>query len=751
VTWRDRAKAFWRAGGRERLLSPSSLDDRSLKHAFDSARVGVQGLAAYPSTNINSLVSWHRRNELVYACVRKIAEAALDPEPIVERAGKAGQWTAEPGHSLRRLLLRPNEEMDGAQFLQSWLVSEQVAGAFYAEIVRGKGSDKPVELWPLDPAKMAPVIAGRRITGYEWKSGGETVRFASRDILCSRLTDISNRYHGLAPLGVALGSVEADSQQTDYVRAFFQNAGVPSGIIKIKGRALTEEQARKIQERWVDRYGWGGEMERGPAVLDENADYQKIGSDLSEIESQTLRAQIEARICAVFGVPPLLVGAFVGLLYVNQRGSAKESQRDFWMNTMSPLFKRLRTFLTWTLLPEWEGGKAVLSESVRVNWDMDQVMALQEEIASRSQRAREDFRVGLLTLNQALSVLGYPPRPDGDYYLRRVNQIPITPDVIRRQLEAAAGVTASAISLVLTGARRPEEVTEETAGDAGEKRAGGRARKSFDWDGVACWREPNDLERKANVRATGAAMDAGRAEIEAWLLIVRGVLIAEAVRKLAQLAPRDYHKLVLDWPQSSHAGVRDRVERLYVDGRALIRQELQRQRFAGADEKRLEEIRPLKGLKVGEVDETALDRLAEATISRVLNDVQARAAAAAAHLVSLVSAEKLQDAVRAQLEGQSTAFLSRAASEAANVAVNLGRAAEGRLYAAKPKAVGVIVEGWVYTSVLDARTCDPCTDADGMMAELEEDLPMVPNPECGSGYGACRCIHIPIVGGESDG
>ncbi|HXG66936.1 MAG TPA: phage portal protein [Blastocatellia bacterium] len=382
------------------------------KRAYDLRRVGVQGRPQYPLTDTRSLIAWHRRNELVYSCLQKIAQAVIDPDLIVERRSAQGQWAREDGHPFRRLLVRPNPMQDGASFLASWLVSEHVAGSFYAEIVRSRAG-LPVELWPLDPSKVLPIAGsgrgGEQIAAYEFRDGHYRVELPARDVLVSRLPDIGSLYHGLAPLAVALGAVDADAAQTDYIRAFFDNAGVPSGIIKIKGRALSQEQAEGIQERWLRRHSRRGKLPAGPAVLDENAEYQKIGANLDELESNTMRAVLEARICTVFGVPPLLVGAYVGLQFVNQRATAEAALKDFWTNKMSPTLKRIRSFLTWRLLAEFEGEEAIYAERVRLNWDMSRVAALAEDESARHQRIREDFLAGLMTKAEARAQLGLSP------------------------------------------------------------------------------------------------------------------------------------------------------------------------------------------------------------------------------------------------------------------------------------------------------------------------------------------------------
>ena len=153
-------------------------------------------------------------------------------------------------------------------------------------------------------------------------------------------------------------------------------------------------------------------------VLDQNAEFQKIGSNLNELESDSISGRFETRICQVFGVPPILVGAYVGLLHVNQRASVREAQQDFWLNKMSPLFKSLRQFLTWNLLPEFEDIERIKRGEIRVNWDMAQVLALQEDLNERHDRARKNFLAGGLKLNEFRAEIGKNADDEADYYLR---------------------------------------------------------------------------------------------------------------------------------------------------------------------------------------------------------------------------------------------------------------------------------------------------------------------------------------------
>jgi len=699
-------------------------DFYSLKSLFEKQRVGLHGLDPFPRFDKHKLFVWSRESDLAFACVQKIIEAAQDPDLIVERRTSPQKtWQAEPGHLLRRLMMRPNPEMTQSEFLGAWLASEEICGEFFAEIERDK-SGKAIALWPLDPTCILPahiIYPHLGMEGWIWRDYGQEVHLKPRDVFYSLRRDPQCPWLPLAPLRVALGSVEADAMQTAFVRSFFKNSGVPSGIIKIKGRSLKDEEAEGIRQRWLRRYGAGGRYNAGPAVFDENGEYEKIGSDLSEIEGGALRAQNEARICGVFGVPPLLVSAYVGLMYINQRASAEQAQKEFWANKMSPLFKRMRSRLTWSLLLEFELEEQVRDERVRLNWDMSQVVALQESMSERSLRAREDFRAGGLMLNEFRAVLGMTSLPGGDYYLRPVNRIPVTPDMIAAQAEAAAAAAASSVALILSGSRAGIEDDL----DGGKILPSRVARKVYNWDGLEVGREPTEFERKVDLRALGQLMNGRQQSSLSVLLPTRDALISEAVSKLSGLDVADFHTLSLSWPQGARDDLRGILDAAYSDGREGFLSELRAQ---GAPEP--------KGFVTPD-SLASLDLIADAAISRLVNDIQSRASSAGLHFAPLVSGLELPGRVEEQLRAASNAAPERIAAEAANAAIAQGRQDEAQRWKATY---------YIYSAILDKNTCPLCRALDGFTTTSFETMPNVPNPDCATGYGRCRCAIMVAIG-----
>ncbi|OLE52106.1 MAG: phage portal protein [Acidobacteria bacterium 13_1_20CM_3_53_8] len=720
---------------------------KAVKSAYNKIPVGQYGRPQYPSVSVFNLNRFYKTNELAFSCIRAIAYAAMDPEPVVERK-TANKWGTEEGHPLRSLLMWPNPSMSGAEFMQTILTSAQISGWFYAEIVRD-GLGLPDQLWPLDPSKIFPVPGddgqGGVISGYEFRDGTIKEFIPAKDMIAYRLPNPGSRFEALSPLMVALGTIDADVAMTDYIRAFFDGGGMPRGVVKVK-RSLSDEQITSIQQRWLLRYGRRGKMKEAPAVLDNETDYTKIGASMDELENETIRGQHESRICGAFGVPPILVGAYVALVNVNQRASVRESQRDFWQNTMSPTFTQLRLFFTTRLLPEFEPVALIRGERVRCGWNMDHVAGMQEDTDAVHKRARDDFNGGGLSWNEFRAKIGESPDPDGNFFLLPTGFKPITPKIALAQ---ATTLAATDTSTSADGGGDPG--AGGGAGNSGDGNQGGKSTanpnrapqvKSFEYEGLSLRREPTALEKKAGLPQIVAAMDEGEASLEKTLLRIREAMINTCVEDLQKLDPGDYHTLAITISGAQTKQVRSSLSNTFERGRESVTRELQTQAEGKAIILRLSSKAASPGAE-------RLDELALSTLTKLANDVQARAVGRASELILLglspkddAQAAKVKPAsfwkqLETDLEEGSTQYAKRAASGATNAALNLGRTLEAEERADEIKEV-------VYSAVLDQNTCGPCEDADGETGATDDDVTSVPNPIC-EGGSQCRCLHIHVL------
>lgn len=402
--------------------------------AYEFIGVGVQGRPQYPDTDIESLQAIYARNELVYAAIGIKAAASIGVRLIVEvRTSIKAEWEEEPGHPFRHLMMDPNPEMVESDLMRAEKVSMDTAGIFYSEKVfdgvPGKGG-LVRELHPLNPAFIAPIPRSDGKRDYEYKEGTHTEIIPYERMLVKRNYDPRNRWHGLSPLAVAMGSVDADNAQTDFIRAFFNNAGVPSGILKVAGR-INQDKADELRQKWRSRLGRLSGRQHDITVLDESAEYQKIGASIADLQSKELRMFFGSRMAMVFGVPPLIIYDYSGLensSYANLR----DAWRNFWSSNLSPTYTDMAAWYTKRLLSDFEPMERIKGELVRLRYDVSAVEWLKESEDEKQARARLNLAGGGITLNEFRTAVNEQPDPAGDYYLRGFNLIAVpagqTPD-----------------------------------------------------------------------------------------------------------------------------------------------------------------------------------------------------------------------------------------------------------------------------------------------------------------------------------
>ena len=400
----------------DRILGREPADAKSLTvTGMRLQPVGVNRIPDTPPSGIDDLLGFYRGNALVKACVTLKGNSAAEPRLIVQERNNENEWEEVQGHPMRRLLRRPNPQMGEADFFSFAQRSMDVSGVFYSEIVRSDAG-LPVELYPLQPQKVKTLTTrlsdgSMEITGYEYQDGSYRMRLPPENMLVRDDMELGGQ---LSPLAAAVREVDLDSAQTDFLRGFFNNAGVPSGLLKIKNRSLQPDEAEEIRATWRARHGRQFGNLHEVSVLDENADYERIGSLLSELDSETMRGFTESRITMGFGVPPLIVYAYFGLIRATYN-NLPEAWRQFWTTTMSAELRGWNSFFELALLPEYVDYEQVLGEKVRLYWDKSEVDALQENVDNVHDRARKNFQASGTSLNEFRAAIGYDEHEEVEF------------------------------------------------------------------------------------------------------------------------------------------------------------------------------------------------------------------------------------------------------------------------------------------------------------------------------------------------
>ena len=183
------------------------------------------------------------------------AQSARDPRLIVQSQTSDGEYEEAQGHPFRPLLMHPNPLQTEGDFMSSAIVSWDTSNPrrFYCEKEYTNGL--LTALYPLNPACMTPLYAksGQRdLIGYSWRDGQDKRDYSLDDLLIRA----APAWYDPPPLVAALGSVGADTAQTQTIGTYFANGGIPPLFLKYS-MALNDTQRDDIRAKWRSIYGGG--------------------------------------------------------------------------------------------------------------------------------------------------------------------------------------------------------------------------------------------------------------------------------------------------------------------------------------------------------------------------------------------------------------------------------------------------------------------------------------------------------------
>ena len=365
--------------------------------------------AILPTANYeNFAAEGYGKNEIVHACIRELAGAAASPRYYVQGATEAGLGEVDPNSNpLSQLFLRPNAQDDMYSWMEKLVTFLHVAGNVYVLKERDR-TNKVLSLWLLRPDRISIKPNEMGAHTYLYTIDGREYEIPAENIAHLALPNPSGDVYGLSPLSVIAKVTNLDLAMTDFAKMYFQNAGVPSGLLKVKRRINSQEEAGIIRARWRSTFGGANNMHR-VAILDDDAEYQAMASAPKDMDLTGLHNLTESRICSVFGVPPILIGANVGLArstYANY----KEARLSFHAETVEPLIARVIRFLNNAMAPEF-GTDFTLAV------DFSAVLSPLDDSNEQANRITMLYQSGVITLNEARGYIGQEAVDGGDAFI----------------------------------------------------------------------------------------------------------------------------------------------------------------------------------------------------------------------------------------------------------------------------------------------------------------------------------------------
>jgi HK97 family phage portal protein len=347
----------------------------------------------------------------VFACCRVISESVASLPLRLLKTTPTGivREVDDPLYSL--LAVAPNEEMTGYRFWQTVVFHMTLTGSSYSEIERSTDGE-PIGLWPLNPRLTRAVRVPNGDLAFETEDGEISGN--------KRIIPAANCLHiplmswdgivGLSPIEYAALTFGMAAASEKYGARFFANNATPTGIIT-SAKSIKPEDKQKMRADWESQQV--GHNNHRVAILDQELTFQQISITPNEAQFLETRVHQRSDICAIFRVPPHMVGSEQKL----SNSNVEQMNLAFITDTLRPLLNCIESEVVKKLMPRQNGKSSKLS----CQFDLSERQRGDSAAIAATVACGRQW--GALTANEARIMLGKPalPEPAADSLMVQVN------------------------------------------------------------------------------------------------------------------------------------------------------------------------------------------------------------------------------------------------------------------------------------------------------------------------------------------
>jgi len=371
------------------------------------ASVWPSAEGAFSTRNDKALAEVFSKLDIVYMCVNELASAIAGAPLQVCMDGDEGPEPVEDHDALR--LFYENPDYSASEIFR--LITERLSltGAAFSLLGLYKDVLGAGEFTPLPTHRVKRIMRGAAVLGYEFaRDGGEPLKLKPEEVCAIVYPDPAGFGGYVSPLQAAARAVNTDQQRADTTFQVLRNKALPGGFIETEG-GTTKPQRDELTEN-VNAATGAETSRRGSIIALPKGCKFVNGVDVKDVDFSVLNALAETRICGVFQVPPIVIGAKVGLDMGANYASYEQARKSFYKETIVPLWNYIADGLTRAGL--------LGNPALHFTFDTAGIAELQEDQTAKVTRGTLLYEKGLATLNEARAEAGLPAveTPDGDEF-----------------------------------------------------------------------------------------------------------------------------------------------------------------------------------------------------------------------------------------------------------------------------------------------------------------------------------------------
>lgn len=393
----------------QRLFNIQPVQEQKNSNMMGYFGVGTEEAKTYKYQDLAK--EGYLKNAIVYRCVNEISKGASAVPFII----KAGDQIVEQ-HPLIDLLNRPNPLQSYSEFFNSLFGYVLLSGNSYILKV-GSDIGKPKELHLLRPDRINIKGGGNPIPEkYEYIINGKVHQtfLVDQENGFSELKHVKlwnplDDYYGLSPMSAAAVEVDQFNMSSKHNVNLLQNGARPSGAVIFKPQDesgfavnLSESQRQQLLTDLNNRFSGAGNAGR-PMLLEGDFDWKEMGLSPKDMDFLNLKHMSATDIALCFGVPSQLVGVPDSQTYSN----VAEARLALYEETIIPHLRKLASDLNEWLVPMFD-------ERLSLEFDIDAIPALSERRRKIYENVTSAVREGIMTRNEARSIIGLEPLKGAD-------------------------------------------------------------------------------------------------------------------------------------------------------------------------------------------------------------------------------------------------------------------------------------------------------------------------------------------------
>lgn len=301
---------------------------------------------------LNMLRSGAERSDLdyyegwIYACVNKIAEgfAQIDWE-LYQMKGKEVVEVEE--HALLSLLNRFNPKYTRFDSLQLMAIYYKLFGHCPLLMMFDGTKKAPSELWVVPPQYLS--VATKDEEGYpltyRYTVGGKTQTIDASRILDIRNPDPASPDKAFGIIKPIRPVADGDYYAKLWNKTLLLNQAQPTGVITVPN-GIEDAEAKALRAMIEETYA-GFENAHKIAILKNGATLTPFSLSPTDMDFSNLRDKNQQEICAMFGVPKILLGLDSGY----NRATAETAEMVFAKYTLKPMLTKIIEQMNEFLVP----------------------------------------------------------------------------------------------------------------------------------------------------------------------------------------------------------------------------------------------------------------------------------------------------------------------------------------------------------------------------------------------------------------